>query len=658
MKWNTTLIWLLLFGCSTIFAQKEARSPRIANYDIQLELDVEQKRVNAKETLFWKNPSGDTIRQLQFHLYYNAFKNSQSTFFKQKGIPNLFRKSLIEDCGWGWVTIQTMEDQYGNNLAEGMHYIQPDDDNVHDQTVLSVPLPQPILPYDSIQVNMTWQSQIPKTMARTGFNKEYFFMAQWFPKVGVYEPAGMRYATEGQWNCHQYHDDGEYYSNFGVYNVSISLPAPFKVGASGILQSETLNGNTKTVVYRAEDVIDFTWTASPHFVEIKDEWKGVELTLLTYPDHVFMKDRFLSTLKLSMDYMEEHFEKYPYPGLTLVDPPIHGLFSSAMEYPTIITTASLCFFPIGLKTTEILIVHEFIHQYFMQLVASNEQEEPWMDEGITNYYEGRIMDKFYGAKTSTLNVMGIKFGNIESNRTTYIGMDNPKIAENSRFSYKFKEGGYHPISYNKSAVWLHTLDGLVGSETMNEIMKTYYLRWKFKHPCATDFIAVVNEVVKKNHGDEFGPSMDWFFDQVLYGTETCDYKLAAINNKAVTGPIGNLDTGEECVQSSDHSADFNCSVVLHRLGELKFPVDVLVEFEDGKTIVEHWDGQARSITYQYNSESKIKQAAIDPSHKIYMDINFVNNSLRVEAEKTGIWKTLERLLFWMQNTMQTMSALI
>ena len=658
MKWNTAIIWGFFLVPIITAAQIEARSPRIANYDIQLELDVEQRRVNAKETLFWKNPSGDTIRELQFHLYYNAFKNSQSTFLSERGIPSVFRKSLVEDCGWGWVDVNTMEDQYGNNLAEGMEYIQPDDDNIHDQTVLSVPLPKPVLPYDSIRINLTWQSQIPKTVIRTGYNKDYFFMAQWFPKVGVYEPAGMRFATEGQWNCHQYHSSGEYYSDFGIYNVSISLPAQFKVGASGMLQSETINGATKTVVYKAEDVIDFTWTASPHFVEIKEEWKGVQLKLLTYPDHVYMKDRFLTTLKQSMDYMEEHFEKYPYPGLTLVDPPIHGLFSSAMEYPTLITTASLCFLPEGVKTPEILIAHEFVHQYFMQLVASNEQEEAWMDEGITNYYEGRIMDKFYGAKTSTLDIMGIQFGNIESNRTTYIGMDNPKIAENSRFSFEFTEGGYHSISYNKSAVWLHTLDGLVGAKTMDEIMKTYYIRWKFKHPCTTDFIAVVNEVVQKNHGDKFGPSMDWFFEQVLYGTETCDYKLATITNEPMTGPIGNLDTDEKCKQVGGDIGAFDCSVVLHRLGELKFPVDVIINFEDGTTIAERWDGQDRSITYNYISESKITQAAIDPMHRIYMDTNFINNSLRVEAEKTGIWKTLERALFWMQNTMQTLSALI
>jgi len=161
---------------------------------------------------------------------------------------------LVEDCGWGWVDVTAVKDEYGNDLSPGMRYIQPDDDNTEDQTVLSIPLVQPVLPYDSIRIEMDWESKIPKTMARTGYNKEYFFMAQWFPKVGVYEPAGMRFAKKGQWNCHQYHSDGEYYANFGTYTVSITLPEHYKVGASGVLIKETKDGAHKTLTFRVEDV--------------------------------------------------------------------------------------------------------------------------------------------------------------------------------------------------------------------------------------------------------------------------------------------------------------------------------------------------------------------------------------------------------------------
>jgi len=156
-----------------------------------------------------------------------------------------------------------------------------------------------------------------------------------------------------------------------------------------------------------EDVIDFAWGTSPHFVENKMDWKGVEIRLLTYPEHEHFKERYFYILPQALDFFEEHFEKYPYPSLTILAPPFHGLYTGGMEYPTLFTTLNSCLLPTGVRSTEILTVHEFVHQYFQQIVATNEMEEAWMDEGITNFYEGVIMDKIYGEKNSTIDFMGI-----------------------------------------------------------------------------------------------------------------------------------------------------------------------------------------------------------------------------------------------------------
>ncbi|MDG2419254.1 MAG: hypothetical protein P8M17_09700, partial [Saprospiraceae bacterium] len=215
MKYKLFLLFLL-FTCLGFQSSKKAPlSAQIANYDIRVKLDINQKKLIAHTKLVWKNPSADTVSDLQFHLYYNAFKNSETTFFSEKGLPSLFKTSLKDDCNWSWVEIQNMTDKYGNNLASNMHYIQPDDDNKSDQTVLRVPLPKPVLPNESIEIEFDWIGKIPKTMIRTGHNMDFYFMAQWYPKVGVYEPAGMRYAEKGGWNCHQYHSSGEYYGEFG-----------------------------------------------------------------------------------------------------------------------------------------------------------------------------------------------------------------------------------------------------------------------------------------------------------------------------------------------------------------------------------------------------------------------------------------------------------
>ena len=637
-----------------------ALSPRIANYDIQVELDVNNKKLYGKQTLFWKNPSTDTIFELQYHLYLNAFKNSESTFLRERSNFSLLNTDQ-EDCVWSYVNVQKIVDEYGNDLTANMAYIQRDDENENDQTVLKVPLVKPVLPGETIKIDLDWETKIPKVMPRTGYNKDYYFMVQWFPKVGVYEPAGMRYAEVGQWNCHQYHSNGEYYSDFGNYKVVITVPQDYIVGASGSLKSEMVNAGKKTYTYQIDDVIDFAWTASPHYIEKTTKWKNVDIRLLCYPDHEHFAERYFIAVKNAFEYLDQYVGEYPYSTLTIVDPPFHGIFTSGMEYPTLITTLSVCILPKGIKTTETIVVHELIHQYFMQMVASNEQEEPWMDEGITTYYEGRILDHYYGDKTSTVDFFGVKVGNIEANRAGFFSINNPKIADNSYYARDFKHGGYGPISYNKTALWLETLEGLVGIETMDKIMKRYFERWKFNHPCARDFISVVNEVVKEEEGDRFGENMNWYFDQVLYGSELCDYKVASITHLEIEQRIGFFDDLENCETPkdiADQASDFETKVILHRLGEVKLPVEILIQFEDGSTVMENWNGIARSTEFVYTGKKKIECVEIDPDRKIYIDKNFLNNSLTTKTQRKSVRKYFSQFMGWVQNTMQSLSVLI
>lgn len=665
MKYKLFLLFLL-FTCLGFQSSKKAPlSAQIANYDIRVKLDINQKKLIAHTKLVWKNPSADTVSDLQFHLYYNAFKNSETTFFSEKGLPSLFKTSLKDDCNWSWVEIQNMTDKYGNNLASNMHYIQPDDDNKSDQTVLRVPLPKPVLPNESIEIEFDWIGKIPKTMIRTGHNMDFYFMAQWYPKVGVYEPAGMRYAEKGGWNCHQYHSSGEYYGEFGNYKVDMTVPENYMVGSSGTQPNPPQNNGDQTTTWSFEvnDVIDFAWGASPHFVESKMNWKGIKIRLLTYPEHVHFKERYFSILPQALEFFEDNFERYPYPSLTIIAPPFHGLYTGGMEYPTLITTLNSCLLPTGVRSTEILTVHEFVHQYFQQIVGTNEMEEAWMDEGITNFYEGVIMDEIYGEKSSTIDFLGIKAGNAESDRVSYFNMENPAIAPNSLNSWEFPGGSYHTIQYSKSAVWLNTLKKIVGEKTFKEAMKTYYFRWKFKHPSAKDFVNVINEVVAKNHPEEFGDGMNWFFQQVLYGTEICDYAISSISNNNKITSSGIFDNLEECEKSEfakneNDEEIFISTVVVQRLGNMTLPMEILVRFEDGKEFLEKWDGIATMTTFSYESTQKIECAEIDPYHKIPLDKNLLNNSFTSKPNLSGVRKYVNEFLFWMQNAMEGLGMLI
>ncbi len=637
-------------------------SNRVVWYNMDVSLNTETKIIDGVLELTWRNISKDTIEELQFHTYLNAFKNTKSTFMKESGGSHRGMKLGNNEDDWGWIDINKMQLKEGADLSKNMQYIHPDDNNKDDQTVLQVLLNEPVMPGDTIVLDINFTSKLPAIFARTGFSDNYFFAGQWFPKIGVYEPKGWRKAEEGGWNCHQFHLHSEFYANFGVYQVDITLPQGYTLGATGLLMDSKINPDgTETLRWRAEDVIDFSWTASQRFIDIKDTWEDVDIRLLIQPEHKGMRERYISSVKAALAYMDQNVGEYPYSNITVIDPPvIGGMGSGGMEYPTLITGGGIWGLPKGLRQVEMVSIHEFIHQYFMGMVASNEFEEPWLDEGFTTYYQTRVMDHTYGDKSSLLDFAGLRIADSESTRGGYVNMVNPKIAPNTRAAWEFEHGGYSSITYNKAATWLMTLEGIIGKETMDKIMQTYFERWKFRHPTGKDFIAVVNEVVNKDHGNKFGKNMNWFFDQVLDGTEICDYKLAKISNDKVTTALGVFEKqdSKKTISVSENTGKYNSTVVIHRLGEVKLPVEVLIHFENGEEVLEKWDGQDRSYEFSYTGKSKIAWAEIDPEHKLAMDINTINNSYKIEPEKKAFWKYFEKFLFFAQNVMHFFSIFV
>lgn len=656
--------WLILLSAVLFLTDQLAfaqpKSARIANYSMKVRLDTEEKTVIGKMDLVWKNPSNDTIHELQFHMYLNGFKNSESTFMKEsegqlRGMS--FRAS--DPMVWGWVDIEKMLTSEGTDLTPGIKFIHPDDDNEEDQSVISVALEEPVMPQHSVKLEIDFVSKLPRVFARTGYVDDFYLVAQWFPKIGVYEPEGMRYAEKGQWNCHQFHANSEFYADFGVYEVEITLPKEFVVGATGELKSQRDNPDeTKSLTYLAEDVVDFAWTASPDYQVVEDQWKDVAIMVYLQPEHLPQADRHTESVKAALDYFEKYLEKYPYSTISIVDPPIQGFGASGMEYPTFITAGCFWGVPDWIRLTEMATIHEFGHNYFMGILASNEFEEAWMDEGFNSYFEMRIMDETYGERHSFMGHEKFHYGDWEYQRLGYTRSGNPKIAEPFRNAWEFEHGGYGTMSYNKTAIWMATLERLVGRLTMDEIMKTFYNRWKFKHPCGQDFIDVVNEVVAKNHGTKFGEDMNWFFDQVLFGSDICDYKLARITNRKTRPPQGIHEEGgnKRTYKNIEYeSTIYKSSVRIYRLGEVIMPVEVLVHFEDGEEILEKWNGKERSYEFSYEKPEKILWAKIDPENKILLDVNLMNNSLTTRPGKAPLWKVTLKFLFWLQNTMQFFS---
>ncbi len=652
------LIVVLLITNRLIIAQP--KSERIVHYTMKVSLDTEEKIVDGKMEMVWKNPSNDTINELQFHMYLNAFKNTESTFMKESGGQARGMDIKASDPkAWGWVDVVEMRTTDGSDLTPNIRFIQPDDDNEKDQTVISVALDEPVMPSGSVQLEIDFKSKLPRVFARTGYSDDFFLVAQWFPKIGVYESEGMRYAEQGQWNCHQFHANSEFYADFAVYEVEITLPKEFIVGATGELKSQRDNPDeTKTLTFVAEDVVDFAWTASPDYQVVEDQWKDVKIMVYLQPDHLTQADRHTKSVKAALDYFERHLGKYPYSTISIVDPPLKALGAFGMEYPTFITTGCFWGMPCWIRDIESVVIHEFGHNYFMGILATNEFEEAWMDEGFNTYFEMRILDETYGERNSIIGHEKFHFGSWEYQRLGYTRYINPKIAESFRNAWEFEHGGYGTMNYNKPAIWMATLERIVGRLTMDEIMKTFYDRWKYKHPCGQDFIDIVNEVVEKNHGTKFGENMDWFFDQVLYGSEVCDYKLARISNSKTRPPEGIHEEGgnKRSYKNIEYeSTIYKSSVRVYRLGEVIMPVEVLIHFEDGEEILEKWNGKERSYEFAYEKPERIIWAKIDPENKILLDVNLMNNSLTVKPGRTVLWKITLKFLFWLQNTMQFFS---
>jgi len=598
-------------------------SPRVTGYDIIGSLDTKDHTVSGKMLAWWVNTSAAPVPDALLHMYLNAFSSTKTSFAGEG------RWTAAGDEGWGWVKISSLTDGEGNDLSGQMKYISPDDGNIYDKTVLQVLLAKPVEPGDTLRLNIEFESKLPSPIVRTGFADDYYFVAQWFPKFGVYETAGMRQREADGWNCHQFHPNSEFYANHSVYNVSVTMPTEYVAGSGGVLIEEINTGDsTKKVVWRAEDIVDFAWTAWPGYKVVKDKWRGVDITFLTFQQGLRIKDKQLESVKFALEYLDARVGPYPWPHLTFVDPPAVGAAAGGMEYTTLFTSSGAGMVPGFLKMPEMVTIHEFGHAYFMGILASNEFEEPWVDEGINSYWEQRIVDNYYGDGYGMVRLPFLKASDTDLGRSSYISSPSRSAATNDLPSWMYPHGTYGMMSYQKTAVWLHTLEGIIGTETMDNVFREYYRQWAFRHPSGRDFINVVSEVVKKEHGDRFGEDMNWYFDQVLYGSGICDYKVLNVSNSKITGYTGIIEGDTVAFARSERKTDslYKAKVRIERIGDMMLPIEVLVGFDNGDEVREQWDGKARYIDFEYEGTRKVVRAVIDPENKIDMDVNRINNS--------------------------------
>jgi hypothetical protein len=620
-------------------------SDRITGYDINAVLDPVTHIVSGEMTAWWINKSDKPVNDAMLHMYLNAFSSNKSSFASDG------HWSPAGDGGWGYVIIESIADGSANDLKKSMRFISPDDGNIYDRTVLQLTLPVPVMPGDTLKLRIAFESKLPSPIERTGYNKDYYFAGQWFPKFGVYETAGMRQRKTDGWNCHQFHPHSEFYADHSVYNVSLTMPSDYVAGSGGITVEEVDNLNgTKTIRWRAEDIVDFAWTAWPGYEIVKDSWRGVDITLLTTREGLKKKTRQLAAVKNALEYLDTHVGLYPWPHLTFVDPPDIGAGAGGMEYTTLFTAFPSAYFPKYYRDLEGVIIHEFGHAYFMGIIGSNEFEEPWLDEGVNTYWEQRIVDHYYGNGYGVVNLPFFRMSDTDKGRSGYISSPDRSAATNDLPSWLYPPGTYEMMSYDKTATWLHTLEGITGTGTTDDIFREYYRRWAFRHPSGRDFTAVADEVVRREHGDKFGENMNWYFDQVLYGNDFCDYAMSEVTNRKIRGYSGIIEGDSVSYERSDFRADsiYLSTVSVERLGGIALPLDVLVHFDNGDEVLEEWDGRARYKDFEYTGTRKVNWVKIDPYNKIDLDVNRINNSWSDNHKFQASGRMMDKFIFLMQ----------
>jgi hypothetical protein len=610
-------------------------SERVVYYEIDAKYDAVKHVVDATEVLTYHNLTGQALDHFPFHLYQNAFQ-PKATWVNEAKVMGSRDTSYAkwEDKDYGSEDIKSIEVVGEGDLTAKLHYIAPDDGNKDDKTVIDLPVAKPIAPGEYVQFKIAFQTKFPETQARSGYKRDFVLGGQWFPKVGVF--------WHGAWNCHQYHNTTEFFADFGVYDVKLTVPQFEVVGASGVKTGEVNNAdNTKTVSYHGDDIHDFAWTASPRY-RVKDDgvFQGqmgpVKMQILMQPAHWGQAERHEKILRETLDHFERWYGPYPYKTITLVDPePDSAAFG--MEYPTFITGGTSWFAPEGFYFQELVIEHEFGHQYWYGMVATNEFEDAWMDEGINSYTEVKVLDSILGRNTSIINLAGVTLGEREAQRGGYAGVaDLDPIAKNA-YDY-YNSNSYGGITYGKTASVLLTLESIIGEDTMAKAMHVYFMKCRFTHPTKEDFLKTIEEVSGRN--------LRWYFDQAVYGAQVMDYKVLRIDSL----PANWYEEKKKDADKDDKNTVYRSSVWLQRKGDFVMPVEVEIKFSDDSKVREHWDGVGRWTKFSYEKRAKVVSAEIDPDHKVQIDRNDFDNSYTDEANKkparkvTNYWQFMTQWL--------------
>jgi len=566
---------------------------QFVRYAIDVRLNTEKRMLSGMERIVYVNHSPDTLRQIFLHLYPNAFESKQTALMRD--YLKRFNRSFVD-----------MPEKYRSYLR--VSDVRIDGSPVVpevDETVAQLALPAPLMPQDSIEVTLVFEEKIPAEIARSGYRGDQYDISQWYPKVAVYDQNG--------WHAEKLRA-GEFYGEFGVYDVRIMVPAGFVVAATGELregdagwslnpagspsrsssaQAQGGSAEHKTLHFHAENVHDFAWSASPRFAVQDSLWKGIAVQSVFNAGSKAWQDSALVRGIRVMDYMSERVGLYPYPKMTIVQ----SLMPGGMEYPMLIMDHS---------SDEGLTAHEIAHSWFYGALANDENREAWLDEGFVSYYTARYLVDRYGPHGDP---SGLNWYRRITPRYTLEESARRKVIPLLHFGYGERiatpamdfKNDYSTTVYEQAALMLNTLRYVVGSETFETIVQRYYDQWKFKHVNEARFQSVCEEVS--------GRDLDWFFGQWLHTRKICDYRLASKETRR------------------NESGSYVTRLTIEREGEITIPLLADFTFRDGsRDTASVATGRLRTIEQTFTHAKEPKSVALNPKNEI-LDVDLRDNCL-------------------------------
>ena len=661
-------------------------SDRVVSYSIDAELDAAKHAVTGKEHMTWRNRSDRDVHSVYFHLYLNAFQNEGSTFFTERKVLTAHGKARgnaeLEKGQWGWIRLQNVQQ---NGAPLKWSFVHPDGGPATDDTVVRIDLAQPVPAGGTLALDIDFLSQLPRVVERTGWWGDFNLVGQWFPKIGVLELPGERGATQVRWNVHEFHFFSEFYADFGLYDVRLTVPSDYTVGAVGKLQGAPEQKNGKTTYHFVQgDVHDFAWVAAKGYKTLDGSYEGpgspkVAVRVIYPPEY---EASAAPTLKSSIDaigYFSRTLGPYPYETLTAVVPPYNADEAGGMEYPTFFTSEGYKEVEPGTMNqmlSDFVNIHEFGHGYFYGLLASNEFEEPVLDEGLNEYWDNRMLRErkqdlivaspFTKRLGITPHVSGFAFERISA--TLYHPAD--PLAQNSWD--RLSATSYGTV-YSRTATAMHDLEERLGRPALEKAFRLYYQRWHFRHPSVADFRAALID----SSGD--AKDVDAIFNQYVYGTAFIDDKVADIDSyeelpqAGVTWKDGkqtevfgsDLDKEIDKKRSEWDKAHpdakpgapgpypWHSTITVRRDG-VAAPELLRVTFEDGTHEDVSWNDDRRWARFDFIKPSKAVSAELDPNQHNLLDRDRLNNSLTTEpngaasrrwtADVSALLQTLSSML--------------